>query len=232
MAKLKGVVFDLDDTLYLERDYVRSGFRAISAFLGQRGPFTESEIFSFLWGAFESGVRGETFDQLFQTFPEMAKLFSVTDLVSVYREHTPSITMQAGMLGIIERLSAGDVMLGIVSDGLLVSQKAKTVALGLNRLFDEIVLTDVWGKEYWKPHCRAFGFLEQRFELLPREMVYIGDNPEKDFIAPKARGWVTFRLRVPGQLRFDADTNVAEAQADQVVGSIKELSELLEQSIC
>ena len=25
------VVFDLDDTLYLERDYVRSGFRAVGA---------------------------------------------------------------------------------------------------------------------------------------------------------------------------------------------------------
>lgn len=228
MAEVKGVVFDIDDTLYLERDYVRSGFRAIAAFLGKRGSFPEHEIFTFLWRAFESGVRGKTFDQLFQTFPDMGESFSISDLVSVYREHIPSIQMQDGMLDIIERLKAGDMMLGAVSDGPLVSQNAKAVALGLDRFFNEIVLTDVWGKEFWKPHPRAFDFLEQRFELLPRELVYIGDNPKKDFVAPKMKGWMTIRLRMPGQLRFDEQYDSAKAQADHVVGSLRELCEFLE----
>ena len=33
-TQIKGVIFDLDDTLYSEKEYIRSGFKAVSRFLG------------------------------------------------------------------------------------------------------------------------------------------------------------------------------------------------------
>ena len=54
------VVFDLDDTLYLERDYVRSGFRAVDAWLASRGILG---FFGEAWANFENGLRGKAFDR-------------------------------------------------------------------------------------------------------------------------------------------------------------------------
>ena len=46
--EIKGVIFDLDDTLYSEKEYVKSGFKAVSDFLG--GGYEAA-----LWNFFEAG---------------------------------------------------------------------------------------------------------------------------------------------------------------------------------
>jgi putative hydrolase of the HAD superfamily len=33
-------------------------------------------------------------------------------------------------------------------------------------------------------------------------LMYVGDNPAKDFATPRRLGWQTVRLRMQGQLRF------------------------------
>jgi len=64
----RGVVFDMDDTLYSERDYVRSGFGVVA----QHAASTTDEatiLFAWLWSAFEAGRRDDTIDGLFGAFP-------------------------------------------------------------------------------------------------------------------------------------------------------------------
>jgi putative hydrolase of the HAD superfamily len=228
MAELKGVVFDIDDTLYFERDYVRSGFWAIADFLSEKSTFSAQVIFSFLWTLFNQGTRGNTFDLLFEKFSYFTENITTQDLVQVYREHDPAISIQPDMYKLIDCLKDRNIFIGAVSDGPFISQTAKVSALGLERLFDEVVLTDMWGKEFWKPHPRAFEFLEHRSGLLPEQMIYIGDNPQKDFIAPNNRGWRTVRLRMPAQLRFREECCPAEAHPQRVASSVKELSNILE----
>ena len=53
---IRAIVLDLDDTLYLERDYVRSGFTHV-AYLEARGLANSAEVFAFLWAGFEAGER-------------------------------------------------------------------------------------------------------------------------------------------------------------------------------
>ena len=62
--KLKAILFDLDDTLYLERDFVKSGFRAVAWWLQQENGLPEKETFTRLWSMFTSGERGDLFDRL------------------------------------------------------------------------------------------------------------------------------------------------------------------------
>lgn len=229
MVEIKGVVFDIDDTLYLERDYVHSGFKAIAELIGNKsGPAQKrEEVFEFLWSAFESGISGNTFDLLFQTFPTLMDQFSVQDLVRAYREHIPSIEIDPEMRKLIEHIKSKDIRLGVISDGPLNAQKNKTLSLGLEELFDEIALTDLWGREFWKPHHRAFEYIELRFGLLPEHLLYIADNPKKDFIAPNQRGWKSIHLVAPGQLTVDKNSEKQEAEAQYVVYSIGELTEIL-----
>jgi len=77
-------------------------------------------------------------------------------------------------------------------------QNAKIDALGIRSLFDLILLTDAWGREFWKPHPRAFQAAVAHFGLEPGAFVYVSDNPAKDFLAPNALGWHTVRIRRPG----------------------------------
>ena len=46
-------VFDVDDTLYLERDYVRSGFHAVATWAEETLDVTG--VFDTAWGLFLAG---------------------------------------------------------------------------------------------------------------------------------------------------------------------------------
>ena len=227
MKNILGIVFDLDDTLYLEREYVRSGFRRIAEDAGTRCGLSTDEVFSFLWGRFESGVRGDTIDQMLTTYPQIAARFAACELVGMYRSHAPQIEMLPQMTELLARLRSQGMPLGVVSDGPLASQAAKAKALGLYGLVSAMRLTDEWGPEFWKPHPRAFLSITDDWRTEPEGMVYIGDNPAKDFLAPKRLGWHTIRLRLPEQLRFRDEAPSADFAPQLEVLSVDDLAQAL-----
>ena len=196
-----GVVFDLDDTLYLERDYVKSGFRAVAKTAVKHTGTSADEAFNFLWNEFTAGVRGSSFNALLERYPELAQRVDVPALVRCYREHAPDIHYLPGIKPLLDELKNADVPLAVISDGPLVSQAAKAKALNVSLYADPVVLTDAWGQDFWKPHVRAFEHVAAAFGLPPEQLIYIGDNPVKDFHAPTALGWRSVRLRLPGQVR-------------------------------
>jgi putative hydrolase of the HAD superfamily len=98
---------------------------------------------------------------------------------------------------------AGRVPLGIISDGPQQMQANKVEALGLIGRVDEIILTDAWGRQYWKPHVRAFEEMASRLRVSPQECLYVADNPSKDFIAPNALSWRTVQVRRAGGVYAD-----------------------------
>ena len=67
------IVFDLDDTLYVELEYVKSGFQAVSSFLEQRFGLASEETFGAMMDILESHGRGAVFDRLSQ-LPEIEKI--------------------------------------------------------------------------------------------------------------------------------------------------------------
>jgi len=77
--------------------------------------------------------------------------------------------------------------MALITDGNKHSQWSKINSLGIERIIEKIFVTDDWGREFWKPHHRAFVIAQNaRFS---EECICIGDNPHKDFIAPKELGW-------------------------------------------
>jgi len=195
----RGVVFDLDDTLYLERDYVLSGFRAVASAVASANSASESQVEQKLVDYFESGVRGDTFGRLLVDMPELSLRWSVSELVSVYRGHDPAISLIPGVKDLLVSLKNDGVLVGLISDGPLMSQQNKFHALGLEASFDEVIFTDAWGKEFWKPHPRAFIGIEVAFSLPPSSLMYVADNVEKDFVTPNGRGWDTAHFSHAGQ---------------------------------
>ncbi len=197
------VVFDVNDTLYLERDYVRSGFCAVgvwaSRWLGVKD-FGERCL-----AAFEAGKRGNIFNSVLTgagvaTTPEL-----IPTLVSIYRTHMPDIKLAGDAVEVLDRLARP---LAIITDGPAISQSRKIEALGLNRFFSPILLTEIFGREFCKPHHRAF--LEVQRIVPAHRFIYVADNPVKDFIAPRELGWRTIRIRRPHGLHAAIDGGGAD----------------------
>lgn len=213
MVGIHCVVFDLDDTLYLERDYVKSGFRAVADAIGDKVG-NRDVWFAELWNRFLAGVRGDTFNQLLLEHPLLANQFSVSELVGTYRTHAPRIALFPEAQSTLVELRELGYKLGLITDGPLEVQQAKVRSLELHEYFDHLVLTGRWGNEYWKPHPRGFLDITQTLGVEANAAVYIGDNPEKDFVGARHLGWTTVRLRMEGQLRSELEPH-SEAHAPE-----------------
>jgi putative hydrolase of the HAD superfamily len=201
--RIECVVFDIDDTLYLEKDYVRSGFAAVGAWAQARHGITSFS--ERCWNAFEAGARHNIFDDVLASygFVEGAGGDLVAELVERYRRHPPSISLLPDADGALYRLS-GFFRLAAVSDGPLDSQRAKVRALSLMGRLEPIVLTEELGHGRGKPNPAAFRLIEDRWEVGGDRCVYVADNPVKDFQAPAALGWRTVRVRRTGGLHEKA----------------------------
>jgi putative hydrolase of the HAD superfamily len=195
------VAFDMDDTLYLERDYVRSGFAAIGEWA--RRELGVQDLGDRAWAAFEAGVRGRIFDEALMACGVQANGSLVPRLVDVYRSHAPAIELLDDVRAWLAAPPTG-VALAVVTDGPLASQRAKAAALGLASWAHPVVFTEALGPGRGKPHPAAFERVEAATGLAAAACTYVADNPAKDFAGPRRRGWRTVRVRRTGSLHAGA----------------------------
>jgi putative hydrolase of the HAD superfamily len=182
------VVFDLDDTLYHERDFVRSGFRAVSQHVAHH---CQTQVFTALETLFENGHT----DPIGQVFDETRLPISKQDLLEIYRNHVPDIKLAAGVRRLLDGLHHAGHPLGLLTDGRSITQRNKIRSLGLDRWFEEIVISDEFGSS--KPSVANYRYFERRYP--GRCYAYVGDNLAKDFVAPNALGWLTLCVKDRGQ---------------------------------
>jgi putative hydrolase of the HAD superfamily len=219
------IVFDLDDTLYDEIDFCRSGFRAVAAFLSRVPNLTaspgEDAIFAALWGQFNDGDRKSTFDAALKTLGIAFEAETIGHLVRVYREHRPDITLPADSREILDSL-ASEYTLGLLTDGFMPTQRLKVEALGLDRRLRHIVYTEEFGREAWKPSTKGFKYLLKEIGAKPQECVYVADNPEKDFIPPNVLGMASIQLIRPNRLHTTGPAG-PQAEPGQIIASMTQL---------
>ena len=158
-----------------------------------------SRVQDWLWKAFETGVRGDLFDRLLAAQRADLRPVSVADMVQAYRTHDPAIGLLPGTADLLDDLRRQGVRLGVLSDGPLASQQAKSTALDLPAWFDPIVLTDA-RVGMAKPAITGFEWIASQWALPATTMAYVGDNPLKDFAGPRRLGWRTVRVRMPLQV--------------------------------
>lgn len=186
------IVLDLDDTLFLERDYVRSGFTAVGDWVKDR--FQIHDFAARAYDYFEQGRRGDIFDAVLKDCccsPITAA--DIDSMVAAYRRHSPKISLLPDAADFL-LFCQGRFDLGLVTDGHPDSQRRKVAALNIQHLFAEIVMTGEWPNAS-KPNPRAFQHIEERLAAPGMGFCYIADNPVKDFQAPLTLGWTTIRVR-------------------------------------
>ena len=226
---VQAIVFDLDDTLYSERDYVRSGYIAVQAALtqllgaGRQCP----DAAEWLWRRFQRGQAAGAFDALSDACSLGLSPAEISALVTAYRGHRPTIRPYGGVAAMLGRLH-GCARLGLLSDGFMPAQRLKLDAVRLGRFFDAAVFTEELGesREFWKPSTVAFEAISSRLAAEAHACAYVGDNPAKDFVAPNTLGWRTIQFLRPGQLHA---ANIAPegGEPDTIVRNSAELFKTL-----
>lgn len=224
LSRPKVLVLDVDDTLYLERDYVRSGFIAVGCYI--RHEFAGEGFDAACWELFERGARGTIFNDALHRIGLPDERPLIQALVEVYRTHTPAIELLPDAQALLETARARGIAMGVISDGPLAAQERKVRALGLDSWVDQIILTDRWGREWWKPHVRAYTELEHHFGAGGPDCLYVGDNPLKDFLAPRRLGWQSVRIR--RELGLNAQEEAAaDSRPDTEWDDLTELARLI-----
>ena len=101
----------------------------------------------------------------------------------------PNLSLFDGVADLIDELKTNGIKVGIISDGRPNGQQNKLTALGLDNIVDDIIITDALGGEQFRKPCDiAFRIMQRRWGIPFEQMMYVGDNLNKDFQAPKQLG--------------------------------------------
>lgn len=174
ISNVTAVIFDLDDTLYSEKEYIRSGFSKIA----KAYPMINN-CEARLWNAFEK--KESAIDSVLK---EEGLIQEKDNCIKIYRNQIPNIHLYEGVKEMLQRIGKAKKM-GMITDGRPEGQNAKIDSLGIRELFDEIIITDtLGGAEYRKPNPKAFMLMSEKLKVKTSEMIYVGDNINKDFKAP------------------------------------------------
>ena len=222
MRNWRAIVFDMDDTLYPERDYVMSGFRAVSYWAETHMGITSDTGFLELQSLYDRGVRGDTFDRWLTLHNTDGKTW-VPRLIQIYREHEPAIKPFPEVPGLLSDLKT-HYLLGLLSDGYLDVQRRKLKALKLAEWFHAIAFSDEWGRDAWKPSTKPFEEILRRLGDLPaKDAIYVADNPAKDFLAARKSGLLSVEVRRFHGVYSRVDAPTPEHRPNFVIPSLNGL---------
>ena len=221
------VVFDLDDTLYAEREYAYSGFTAVAeAFADRLGDPRDSA--ASMRRLFDSENRPRVLNALLADLGLKEEPKLVEAMIEVYRVHRPAIQLYDDARVILNKLRP-EYRLGLLTDGRSSTQGLKIDALGLRDRFDAILITSELGPGFGKPSPRPFEFISTRLQVVGSRSVYVADNPAKDFVGPNALGWTTVQIRRTNGVYADQKP-APGGEPNQVIETLDRLVDVIERS--
>lgn len=235
---IKAVIFDLDDTLYRERDFVDQAFRSVAevmaGYLAKNGKAPEKEesgnlrsvkagispeeLFEQMIELMEQEGRGEIFNRLCERYDVD---IPVQELVRIYRETEPVLVLYPDGEKFLARLEKEQIKTGLITDGNVQVQHNKIRALGLDQRLDVVLASYDLGLR--KPDTGVYTYCLEKLGCRPEEAVYIGDNPLKDFIGAGKLGMKTVRIIRPEGLHMWR-TAQEGYEADRTVHLLTEVS--------
>jgi len=220
---IEALVFDLDDTLYPESDFVASGYRAVALHVSECYGRPYDEVISAMMTAFSTSGRSAVLPMAIERFTKSAA--TLGELVAIYRGHTPGIRLLPGYMDLLRDFRS-QYRLGLITDGAPEVQRRKVRVLGLEDVMHSVVCTWDLGQEHEKPHPLGFQLMLQELRADAAKTVFVGDNPEKDGKGARNVGMGFVQVLLPGGNGHDERTRHAET-ADFSIRSLMELPLIL-----
>lgn len=190
---IQAIIFDLDDTLYDETQFVKGGFKAVSSYISKNSNVEQKVVYQMLLDVLKEHGRGRTFDIVLKKLGLYNKKF-ILKLVEIYRTHKPNLFLYPEISTVLSSLRKQGYKLGIITDGNVEVQRNKVNALTVKDFFNCIIFSDEYGSERQKPDSLPYQKAMEELKVSAKETVYVGDNPYKDFVTAKKLGIFTVRI--------------------------------------
>jgi putative hydrolase of the HAD superfamily len=204
----RGLLLDLDDTLYPREEFVQSGLLAVARHVEERYGLPALDAFATMSLARHDGRHGAEFQAMcakHRLSPEL-----IPALVEVFRAHRPVLRLPRRTADVLRQLRAQQWQLAVVTNGLPAVQRAKIAALKLAPLVDLVVYAEEHSQG-GKPAPGPFRAALQRLRLPVGRCICVGDDPKSDIAGARALGMKTVRVRTGAfhvDPRDDADATV------------------------
>lgn len=221
--KIKVIVFDLDDTLYDEIEYVKSCFKEVSNYFSYKFKIDKNLIYNYMIQDLETNGRGKIFDNMLENFKIYSKE-NIKKAILVYRTHKPNIVLPQESIEVLSYYNSLKIPIYIVTDGNKIVQNRKIEALGVRKYIKKDFITHRYGIKNSKPSTYCFEKIAKLEKVEYKDIVYIGDNPNKDFVNIKKLGFRTIRV-LKGM--FSNSNKETEFEAELNILSLVELKSII-----
>jgi putative hydrolase of the HAD superfamily len=219
---IKTVIFDLDDTLYSEVKFIKSGFMAVSKHISSKQGVGCKKAFSILCKDYEDGIRKNNLDILLQKLNLDKRDLKL--LVDIYRHHKPSISPYHDAERLLKE-NKGKIKFGLLTNGDIASQKNKISALKIKKYFSAVAISSEFGDNDWESSKKSFDFLLKLLKSKPSETAYVGDNPNRDFAGAKKLGIYTIRIKRKDGL-YRQIKQSSNNSPDLIISNLREIEKL------
>jgi putative hydrolase of the HAD superfamily len=218
----RAILFDLDDTLYPRRYFVRSGFVACAEYLDRELGLNPRVVLSMLLGASVGPDQGRELQVCAARFGLTTAV--VTTLIEVIRQHAPSLILPQSSREALAALHVG-WRLGVVSCGFPDLQERKACALGLPLVVDTIVYANALSDDdRGKPQTEPFIEAARRLRVIPERIVFVANHLRCDVSGAVQVGMRTVHVQGEHTGRA-AERNF---MADVTISSLGELPMVVE----
>ncbi|WP_404332156.1 HAD family hydrolase [Mesobacillus maritimus] len=216
---IKAVLFDLDGTLlnrdesvkiFIERQYDR--LRKLVGDVPKEeyvSRFIELDNRGYVWK-----------DKVYQQLVNEFNIVDITweELLQDYiREFKNNCVPFPNLIRMLEELKRKQLVLGMITNGYGQFQMDNIKALGIDKYFDTILVSEWEGIK--KPDPQTFIRALENLNMLPNETIFMGDHPENDVKAAQNVGMKGIWKR---------DFQWRNVEADSIVNDLSELPLVIE----
>jgi putative hydrolase of the HAD superfamily len=221
---IRAIVFDLDDTLYPQSQFLEGAWRHVAR-VARRYDAPEE---MFRVALVRTAARGSDQGRIINDALVALDLQHVPSepLVDAFRRYSPAKLMPfRGVPQMLARVRS-KVPIALLTDGEALGQRAKLRALRLEHAFDAAIFSDELGRGHRKPHPAPFRQALSTLGVAAEEAVMIGDRPDKDVAGATVVGMRAIRVRT-GEYAYLADDPPPWRSAFDVVGAVEALESWL-----
>lgn len=199
--KYKGIVFDLDHTLFDRYGTFRAlGDEFYKSFKPYLSPELTKEEAVELWCKTDKDKVYLGWQQMLQYGEELG-LYSPAPDIKLYSSITLPLFCTVAVpfpftKPTLTKLREMGYQLGLITNGSSEIQRSKLKLLSLEEFFDEILIPSELGMQ--KPDPEPFLEMAKRLHCNPSELMYVGDNPINDVQASKNAGYTSVWVKTTG----------------------------------
>lgn len=227
--KIKAVLFDLDNTLI---DFLKmkkmSIEAAITAMIDAGLPLEKEKAMKILWKLYqEYGIEYRKIFQKFllKTLKKIDWKILAAGIIAYRNVKTGFLEPYPHVISTLMKLRESGYKLAVVSDAPRMKAWLRLTAMRISDFFDVVVTKDD-ADGYLKPHPMPYKVALQKLKMKPSEVVFVGDNPNRDIPGAKKLGITTILAKYGEWTKIEEGAQNPDYEIEDVSGLLKVLGKI------